>query len=261
MSLRVPCAFCSFPRAHNQAKVRFHLGQTSQTIRPTNNVLAANFSPEDSVLGKDDCIHCIDTCETASDLASITVYTYPALSLETKATEFEPILNVPALGSFLLIFAVFSFLVQRTWAIEQATDSRTKAIERVRKLKSLELNGDATQEDVDRAITSYRKAYEKVEKLRYVIPGIARITPPPAGSLSRKFMQENEVAARQFLGIETDETSTVADPDESKETGLSPALVAVLAFVAASQIVLLGFLSSDPMSTKDLLDVAAIGLE
>lgn len=190
---------------------------------------------------------------------------YPALSLEMteKAPEFEPILNLPALGSFLLIFAVFSFLVQRTSAIEKAAEDRTRAVEKVRKLKSLALSGDAAQEDVDRAIASYRDAYEKVEKLRYVIPGVARITPPPAGSLSRKFMEENEMAARQFLGIEPEEASVVTGQSEdgSKGTGLSPILVAVLAVVAASQIILLGLLSSDPMSTKDLLDVATIGLE
>lgn len=178
--------------------------------------------------------------------------------------EFEPILNVPALGSFLLIFAIFSFLVQRTSAIEKAADDRTKAVENVRKRKVQALNGEATQEDLDSAIASYREAYDKVEQLRYVIPGIARITPPPAGSLSRKFMEENEIAARQFLGIEPDESSAVADPPEndvSTATGLSPILVAVLAIVATSQIILLGLLSSDPMSTKDLLDVATMGLE
>lgn len=161
------------------------------------------------------------------------------------------------MGSFLLIFAVFSFLVQRTSAIEQAVNSRTRAIENVRKVKSLALSGDATQEDVDRAIDTYREVYEKVEKLRYVIPGIARITPPPAGSLSRKFMLENEAAAKQFLGIEPEETNESSSSEtESKETSLSPALVAVLAFVAASQIILLGLLSSDPMSAKNALDVA-----
>ena len=195
------------------------------------------------------------------------VIVYPALSLKTseKALEFEPILNVPALGSFLLIFAIFSFLMQRTSAIEKAADDRTRAVETVRKLKLQALSGDATQDDLVKAIASYREAYDKVEKLRYVIPGIARITPPPAGSLSRQVMKENEMAARQFLGIEPDESSSVADDpsedDDSKAPGLSPILVAVLVVVATSQIILLGLLSSDPMTTKDLLDVATIGLE
>jgi hypothetical protein len=190
---------------------------------------------------------------------------YPALSFEMteKTTEFEPILNVPALGSFLLILAIFSFLVQRTSAIEQAADERTRAVEQVRKLKSLALSGDATPEDVDQAIASYRDAYDKVEKLRYVIPGVARITPPPAGSLSRKFMEENEMAAQQFLGIESEESITVSDKRENgdKQTGLSPILIAVLAVVATSQIMLLGLLSSDPMSATELLDAATFGLE
>lgn len=193
---------------------------------------------------------------------------YPSLSLGTtteKAAEFEPILNLPAAGSFLLIFVIFAFLTQRTSAIEKAADSRTQAIEKVRKLKSLELNGDATQDEVDQAVRLYRDAYEKVEKLRYVIPGIAKITPPPAGSLSRKFMQENESAAQQFLGIEPDETSLSTDPSEDdrlKKRSLSPALVAILVLVAVSQVLLLGLLSSDPMSSKDLLDVTGLtGLE
>ncbi|GAX09861.1 hypothetical protein FisN_11Lh159 [Fistulifera solaris] len=188
-----------------------------------------------------------------------------ALSFEIteKTTEFEPILNVPAMGSFLLIFAIFSFLVQRTSAIEQAADERTRAVERVRKLKSLALSGDATSEDVDQAIASYRDAYDKVEKLRYVIPGVARITPPPAGSLSRKFMKENEMAAQQFLGIEPEESNAAFDKMENEhaQTGLSPILIAILAVVATSQIMLLGLLSSDPMSATELLDAATFGLE
>ncbi|GAX14383.1 hypothetical protein FisN_11Hh159 [Fistulifera solaris] len=186
-----------------------------------------------------------------------------AVSFEVteKTTEFEPILNVPALGSFLLIFAIFSFLVQRTSAIEQAADERTRAVERVRKLKSLALRGDATPEEVDQAIQSYRDAYDKVETLRYVIPGVARITPPPAGSLSRKSMEENEMAAQQFLGIEPEESNVEKTDNENQQTGLSPILIAILAVVATSQIMLLGLLSSDPMSATDLLDAATFGIE
>jgi hypothetical protein len=190
-------------------------------------------------------------------------YEYPAVSFEVteKTTEFEPILNVPALGSFLLIFAIFSFLVQRTSAIEQAADERTRAVERVRKLKSLALRGDATPEEVDQAIQSYRDAYDKVETLRYVIPGVARITPPPAGSLSRKSMEENEMAAQQFLGIEPEESNVDKTGNENQQTGLSPILIAILAVVATSQIMLLGLLSSDPMSATELLDAATFGIE
>ena len=159
---------------------------------------------------------------------------------------FAPVLNIPALSAFLVVLAIFSFLQWRVAAIGRAVNDRTHALEELRQLKARELSGESTHEQVEQAVNAYREAYQRVEDLRTVIPGIARIVPPPP-STSR--MQDNDAAAQQFLGI----SPTTEDEGEQKN-GLSPALVALLAFVAASQIMLLGLLVMDPMSADNVMD-------
>ena len=174
------------------------------------------------------------------------------------ARTFAPVLDVSALGSFLLVFVIFFFLQTRISAIGQAADLRVEALAELRDVKARQLSGDATEEDVVRAIEKYRLAYEKVEDLRTVIPGVARIPPPPADTLSRERMDENEVAAQQFLGIESQNPQKENSNEE--EQGLSPAFLAVLGAVAISQIILLGFLSLDPMSADQTLGILPVDL-
>ena len=171
---------------------------------------------------------------------------------ESSSVSFEPVLDVGAFGSFLVVFCIFVFLQLRISAIGKAADRRTETLEELRDVKSRQLSGQEgiTDDDVLRATENYRHAYEKVEALRTVIPGIARIPPPPADTLSRDRMQDNEAAAQQFLGIQMEESQSVKEGGG----GLAPPLIAVLVLVAVSQIVLLGFLSLDPMDANSALD-------
>jgi hypothetical protein len=161
---------------------------------------------------------------------------------------------VPAACSFLLIFAIFSFLQVRIAAIRRASDHRTTTLSLLRIAKSQQLTGNASADEAERAIQDYRDAYNNVEEMRNVIPGLARIAPPPG-----KEEDEGVAAARQFLGVESLEESESRTPNireggERKEQGLSPALSATLAIIVISQVLLLGLLSMDPMSSSHVLD-------
>ena len=179
-----------------------------------------------------------------------------ATSISTPQT-FEPVLNIPALFSFLVVVVLFSFLQMRVSAIEQAAEKRNQALEQLRAVKTQELTGEVSAKQVEQAVQVYRQAYERVETLRTVIPGIARIVPPPSQS-SQAAMRENQAAAQQFLGIaspsEEEEQPPPSNPQKVKEgnspmrRGLSPTLLAVLAVVGVSQIFLLYLLSFDSMS-------------
>lgn len=162
------------------------------------------------------------------------------------------------MASFLLIFSIFAFLQARVRAIERAAERRTGLLRELRDVKARQLSGDIRDEaEVDRAVAAYRQAYEQVENLRTVIPGIARIPSPPSDSLGRARMVENDVAAQQFLGISSVDESSVGstDRDEKRqEEGLSTGVSAILAFVLASQLFLLGLLSLDAMSANEFLD-------
>ena len=163
----------------------------------------------------------------------------------TTTKMFAPVLNVPALCSFLVVFVIFSLLQWRVSEISRAATERAEALEELRAVKSKELTGDATTEEVDRAVEAYRRAYGKVEDLRSVIPGVARIVPPPSVSL-----QDSDAAAQQFLGIEP---SMSRINNSTDAPGLSGAQTALLAIVAASQIFLLVLLTMDPMSPNSVL--------
>lgn len=145
-------------------------------------------------------------------------------------------------------------------AIGQAADRRTEALEELRDMKSRQLSGEASEEEVEAATQVYREAYEKVESLRTVIPGVARIPPPPADTLSRDRMQDNAAAAQQFLGIDAEDVAK-PPPETDRREGLAPPLLAVLALVVVSQIMLLGFLSVDPMSANSALDTIGSAID
>ena len=54
----------------------------------------------------------------------------------TTATTFEPVLNVPALGSFVLIMTLFLLLRLRVGAISDAADTRMAALEALREVNA-----------------------------------------------------------------------------------------------------------------------------
>jgi hypothetical protein len=161
--------------------------------------------------------------------------------VRVTAHEFTPVLNVPALVAFLVIAFVFTCLRIRVSAIEAASEQRSLLLEKVRDLKSKELNGDnVTHDTVVRAVEDYRQAYDEVERLSAL--GIARIVTPRG--------QRDDVAAKQFLGIEQQ-----LQQQPEKDTNLTLPQTALLAVIALSQIVLLLLLLQDPMSSSNMLDI------
>ena len=164
----------------------------------------------------------------------------------SASTKFEPILNVPALMVFVLIMGIFLLLQRRVSAIEAAAEVRTLALQRLRTVKAAELSDatPASSEQVQLALRDYEVAYNRVEQLRTIVPGV-RVIPPPSQSLTQERQRENEAAAKQFLGIEQPK---LVEPLAKTEQGMSPFLATVLILIAFSQIALLVLLiTTDPM--------------
>jgi hypothetical protein len=68
---------------------------------------------------------------------------FPALTPNTDPVVFEPVLNVPTLGTFLIITIVFGLLIKRTSEVEQAVEERNRALaEFLRDAKSKLLEGN-----------------------------------------------------------------------------------------------------------------------
>jgi hypothetical protein len=118
--------------------------------------------------------------------------------------DFAPVLNVPALGSFLFIAVLYGWLVNRLSQISQTVDQRTNALEQLKKLKAQQLAGLATNDQVSEAVETFRFYYTRVEQLRNVLPNtdLIRISPPPTsvGTESHRQREENQAAARRYLG-------------------------------------------------------------
>lgn len=164
-----------------------------------------------------------------------------------SAGTFEPILNVPALGSFLFIAFVFGLLQWRVRSIETAAVERTRALHRLRELKRQELEGSGTDSKIVReALEQYRQAVLRVERLRTVIPGIARIVQPPSQSLTRERMDENVAAAKQFLDMDLLEQNNNKSDGDAGEMSLG--LKLLIGVVVTLQIGVLLALSVDPLS-------------
>ena len=161
---------------------------------------------------------------TTWTLATTTTTTEMTDTTTSTMTSFEPVLNVPAFSVFVFIALVFGLLQYRMAAIGTAADRRTQALSNLRTLKAQQLSygygrGDKIKTDavtdnttasssssniddqVHEALDEYRDALWEVERLRTVIPGLVRIPPPPSESASRERMDENAVAAKQFLNI------------------------------------------------------------
>lgn len=194
---------------------------------------------------------------SASSASSLLLGTSATLdSVVGSATTFEPVLNVPALAVFLLIGGIFAALQWRVSAIEEAAVERTKALQRLRQLKAAELIGpippDATMQ-VREALQAYERAYNRVEQLRTVVPGVRVV--PPSQSIGSQSMDENASAAQQFLGIAPPTESIDSEPTASGNGNLSPVLTAVLLLIALSQLALLVlFTTTDPMASSSSMD-------
>lgn len=168
----------------------------------------------------------------------------PLSAAVAETVVFEPVVNLPALGSFLFIAVIFTFLITRVGAVERAAERRKAALKELRAVKSKELDATADEASVARALQEYEDAINAEEELRTLIPGVRVVAPnQPAGS-----SEEDIAAARQFLGIELEKSASLRKEDGERK-GLSTGAVAVLAIVALSQLALLYMLSFDPMDT------------
>jgi hypothetical protein len=167
-----------------------------------------------------------------------------------EVADFAPVLNVPALSSFLVVAGIFLFLQIRISLIGRAADKRTEALGELRILKKKEVVGETAPGEVKRALEKYRETYDRVEELRTLLPGV-RVAPPPSQSLSRERMEDNVVGARQFLSIDPEPSE---GNDDNTEKKLPLPLVLLLVVVGASQIGLLVLLSVDPVTGIGIFD-------
>eukprot|EP00560_Eucampia_antarctica_P003408 CAMPEP_0197831612 /NCGR_PEP_ID=MMETSP1437-20131217/11313_1 /TAXON_ID=49252 ORGANISM="Eucampia antarctica, Strain CCMP1452" /NCGR_SAMPLE_ID=MMETSP1437 /ASSEMBLY_ACC=CAM_ASM_001096 /LENGTH=238 /DNA_ID=CAMNT_0043434611 /DNA_START=159 /DNA_END=875 /DNA_ORIENTATION=- len=119
--------------------------------------------------------------------------------------EFEPVVNIPALFAFSLIAVVSTLLFVRINSISSASEKRTELLEKLRVIKSKQLDNSMNVSDADirTATDSYKNALEKELSLRSLIPGV-RIAAP---NDPRK-NDEQISAAKQFLNMDLTFTET-----------------------------------------------------
>ena len=184
--------------------------------------------------------------------------------------EFEPIVNVPALTSFVIISIVFGLLQQRINSVSAAAKRRSEALESLRKVESLQLSVSdkdrPTEADVVQAKAAYESALKNELSLRTVIPGVRIVAPNDP-----KREEEERAAAKRFLGWndedfgdlgmdENDSNLSVRaqsiDPQQKEAEGLSAGANVLLLLVATMLITLLWTLSLDPMTADNVLTAA-----
>jgi len=182
----------------------------------------------------------------------------------TPIQEFEPMVNVPALSSFLIISVVFGLLQLRINSVSQAAKRRSAALESLRKVESLQLStSDVDEVDVARAKAAYENALRDELNLRTIIPGVRIVAPNDP-----KRDEEERAAAKRFLGwsdedlgiheYDNDQSvqrkSTTSQQQEAE--GLSNSANLLLVLVGSTLIALLWALSLDPMTANQALDAA-----
>ena len=171
--------------------------------------------------------------------------TCSALTSTYDPVVFEPVLNVPALGTFLFVMVIFGLLNIRTKQVEQAVKERNSALKELREAKSKELSG-GEEVNVRESLERFDKAMEKEESLRTIIPGV-RIVPPSNGN---KAEEDARLAARLWLNKDV----AIGARKEEGDGRLPMAALGVLTLLAASLVALLVFLSLDPMTSNNVLD-------
>lgn len=185
----------------------------------------------------------------------------------TQVQEFEPIVNVPALSSFLIISVVFGLLQLRINSVSQATKRRSEALETLRKVESLQLSTSdvdrPTEDDVSRAKAAYENALTDELNLRTIIPGVRIVAPNDP-----KRDEEERAAAKRFLGWtdkdlgideydnEQSDRAKSIESEQREGDGLSASANFILALVGSTLIALLWTLSLDPMTANSALDAA-----
>ena len=183
----------------------------------------------------------------------------------------KPIVNGPALSSFLIISIVFGLLQQRINSVSTAAKRRSEALESLRKVESLQLSVSdedrPTEADVVRAKAAYESALKNELSLRTLIPGVVRIVAPN----DPKREEEERAAAKRFLGWDDEDFGDLGidendsnlsvrtqsrDPQQKEAEGLSAGANVLLLLVATMLITLLWTLSLDPMTADKVLTAA-----
>lgn len=200
-----------------------------------------------------------NTIEMDIPLAENTSVHSASLNGITPIREFEPIINVPAATAFLLIAVVFTLLQIRINAVSNAAKRRSRALEELRRVESLQLAGsdDSLKRpngmNVSLAREEYESALREELNLRKIIPGVRIVAPNDP-----KRDAEQRAAAKRFLGWDGNEFE---DEDEITNSGglqqgsnevkeLTGGAQFILFGVASTLILLLWTLSFDPMSTS-----------
>ncbi|KAL3758266.1 hypothetical protein ACHAWU_005347 [Discostella pseudostelligera] len=192
----------------------------------------------------------------------------------TPVPEFEPVLNVEAASSFIIIAVLFTLLQIRVSAISNASQRRSNALIALRNAESMLLSGDgrssysndnysSTDRDkgeksnryltmVTAAKNEYENALRDEMKLRTIVPGVRIIAPDDP-----RRNEEERAAAKRFLGWGSEEFGDDADapaPTISSDNenlridSLPSGAKLILVGVASMLLVLLYTLSFDPMA-------------
>lgn len=186
----------------------------------------------------------------------------------TPIQEFEPIVNFPALSSFLIISIVFGLLQQRINSVSTAAKRRSEALETLRKVESLQLSVSdedrPTEADVLQAKAAYESALKNELSLRTIIPGVRIVAPNDP-----KREEDERAAAKRFLGWDDEDFGDIdendrnlsvrtqsIDPQQKEAEGLSAGANVLLLLVATMLITLLWTLSLDPMTADKVLTAA-----
>jgi len=148
------------------------------------------------------------------------------ISLDSSNAVFEPVLDVQAFSTFVVIISVFAALSFRTNQVEGAVQGRKEALENLRLVKSKELAGDENIDEaaIQLALDKFEDAVKKEEELRNIIPGVVRIVPPSSADSKE---EEARAVAKQFLGKDFDIGTTKREEVQSRNVP-TLALVAVL---------------------------------
>ena len=170
---------------------------------------------------------------------------------ESAVTSFEPILNVPALVTFLFITTIFTALIVRTNQVEDAVRLRKQRLEELRILKTKEISNDVgssivSSEDVQKSLHLYEDAVQREESLRQIVPGV-RIVPPSSNDRKE---EEASLIAKQLLGkdynIGREQRVDEYDDEEQQRNNngkLPNVAIGILLMVGLSQVGLLAFLN------------------
>lgn len=192
--------------------------------------------------------------------------TLPPPASVTPIKEFEPILNVEAASSFVVIGIVFTLLQLRINAVSNAAKRRSLALEELRKAESLQLSASdvgidpsdrPTENDVTYAKKEYEDALKEEMNLRTILPGVRIVAPNDP-----KRDEEERAAAKRFLGWGSAEFGDEPGDDDmqleessngndTQEKGISNSAKLILFGVGSMLLVLLLWtLSFDPMTPR-----------